>query len=80
MSKWYVKSNTVEKIVSIPHGTSLDAAVAVYRDSNKFDTFDEYFYVDQRGMRDYTTADNKTKVIKTVKVVGQSVRREKKGL
>jgi hypothetical protein len=77
MSKWYVKSNTVEKIVSIPHSTPLDAAIEVYKDSNQFDVFDEYFYVDERGMKDYTSADSLTQVIKTVKVIGQSARRQK---
>ena len=46
MSKWYVKSNTVEKIVSIPHSTPLDAAIEVFNDTNHFDVVDEYFYVD----------------------------------
>ena len=44
MSKWYVKSNTVEKIVSIPESSPLDAAIAVLNDTNEFDIFDEYFY------------------------------------
>ena len=77
MSKWYVKSNTVEKIISIPESSPLDAAIEVYRDSNQFDVFDEYFYVDERGMKDYTTADSLTQVIKTVRVISQTVRREK---
>jgi hypothetical protein len=77
MSKWYVKSNTVEKIVSIPHSTPLDAAIAVFQDTNPFDVVDEYFYVDERGMRDYTSADSLTQVIKTVRVIGQSARRKK---
>jgi hypothetical protein len=69
MSKWYVKSNTVEKIVSIPHSTPLDAAIAVFNDTNHFDVVDEYFYVDERGMRDYTSADSLTQVIKTKRVM-----------
>jgi hypothetical protein len=69
MSKWYVKSNTVEKIVSIPCGSPIDAAISVYQDTNQFDIFDEYFYVDERGFRDYKNADNLTQVIKTPKVM-----------
>jgi hypothetical protein len=69
MSKWYVKSNTVEKIVSIPHSSPLDAAIAVFNDTNEFDIFDEYFYVDERGFRDYKNADRLTQVIKTPKVI-----------
>lgn len=69
MSKWYVKSNTVEKIVSIPNSTPLDAAIAVFKDTNHFDVIDEHFYVDERGMRDYTNADSLTQVIKTKRVM-----------
>lgn len=69
MGKWYVKSNTVEKIVSIFHSSPMDAAVAVFEDTNEFDIFDEYFYVDERGFRDYKNADSLTQVIKTPKVI-----------
>lgn len=69
MSKWYVKSNTVEKIVSIPNSSPLDAAIEVFNDTNEFDIFDEYFYVDERGFRDYKNADRLTQVIKTPKVM-----------
>jgi hypothetical protein len=69
MSKWYVKSNTVEKIVSIPHSSPMVAAIQVFNDTNEFDIFDEYFYVDERGFRDYTNADSLTQIIKTPKVM-----------
>jgi hypothetical protein len=69
MSKWYVKSNTVEKIISIRNSSPMDAAVAVFEDTNEFDIFDEYFYVDERGFRDYKSADRLTQVIKTPKVI-----------
>ena len=69
MSKWYVKSNTVEKIVSIRDSSPMDAAIAVFNDTNEFDIFDEYFYVDERGFRDYKNADRLTQVIKTPKVI-----------
>jgi hypothetical protein len=69
MGKWYVKSNTVEKIVSIPHSSPMMAAIAVFNDTNEFDIFDEYFYVDERGFRDYTNADSLTQIIKTPKVM-----------
>jgi hypothetical protein len=76
MSKWYVKSNTVEKIVSIPHSTPLDAAIEVFNDTNHFDVVDEYFYVDERGMRDYTSADSLTQVIKTKRVMQRAAEME----
>ena len=69
MSKWYVKSNTVEKMISIRESSPMDAAVAVFEDTNEFDIFDEYFYVDERGFRDYKNADSLTQVIKTPKVI-----------
>lgn len=69
MSKWYVKSNTVEKIISIRDSSPMDAAIAVFNDTNEFDIFDEYFYVDERGFRDYKNADRLTQVIKTPNVI-----------
>ena len=75
MSKWYVKSNTVEKIVSIPNSSPLDAAIEVFDDTNEFDIFDEYFYVDERGMKDHTSADRLTQVIKTTRVMTKSAER-----
>jgi hypothetical protein len=47
----------------------MDAAIAVFNDTNEFDIFDEYFYVDERGFRDYKNADSLTQVIKTPKVM-----------
>lgn len=76
MSKWYVKSNTVEKIVSIINSSPLDAAIAVFKDTNSFDIFDEYFYVDERGFRDYKNADSLTQVIKTPRVILKSKERD----
>jgi hypothetical protein len=81
MSKWYVKSNTVEKIVSIPHSSPMVAAIQVFNDTNEFDIFDEYFYVDERGFRDYKNADSLTQVIETPKVISRYHENErKKGL
>ena len=81
MGKWYVKSNTVEKIVSIIHSSPIDAAIAVFEDTNEFDIFDEYFYVDERGFRDYKNADSLTQVIKTERVINKYHENErKKGL
>lgn len=76
MSKWYVKSNTVEKIVSIPNSTPLDAAIAVFKDTNSFDVIDDYFFVDERGMRTMETRDSQTQVIKTERVMKCAAERE----
>lgn len=64
MAKYYVKCGSLELIYST-NKTPFDAAVTVLWEANENDVLDEYFYVDERGMRDYTTADNKTIVIES---------------
>jgi hypothetical protein len=68
MAKFYVKSGTLEVIIS--RKDALEASIAGLLMTNKFDTIDEYFYVDERGYRDYVSADNTTNVISTKSVVG----------
>jgi hypothetical protein len=63
MAKYYVKSGTLEVILSQPN--ALEAAIFGLSLTNKFDTIDEYFYVDERGYRDYVSADPKTNVLST---------------
>ena len=63
MAKYYVKSGTLEVILS--KKDSLEAAISGLLLTNKFDTIDEYFYVDERGYRDYVSADKETNVIAT---------------
>ena len=67
MPKFYVKSNSLELIVSCPD--PLEAAVKGFLATNKNDIIDEYFYIDEKGMRDYTNADSNTTVIRTADVV-----------
>lgn len=67
MPKFYVKSNTVELITSC--SDPLEAAVRTLMSCNKNDVIDEYFYVDEKGIKDYTSADPNTIVIRTVDVV-----------
>lgn len=64
MAKYYVKCGSLELIYST-NKTPFDAAVTVLWEANENDVLDEYFYVDERGMRDYKTADNKTIVIES---------------
>lgn len=78
MSKYYVKCGTLELIYSTSKNP-LEAAVTTLGESNKFDVLDEYFYIDERGFRDYTTADKLTQVIKLNKVcrlAGWEINRE----
>ena len=67
MAKYYIKSGTLEIILS--NNDPLEAAIKGLMQTNKFDTIDEYFYVDERGYRDYISADPKTNVISTKSIV-----------
>lgn len=67
MAKFYIKSGTLEVILG--ENDPLEAAIKGLMLTNKFDTIDEYFYVDERGYRDYISADPKTNVIATRNIV-----------
>jgi hypothetical protein len=67
MAKYYVKSGTLEIIIS--RKDALEASISGLLLTNKFDTIDEYFYVDERGYRDYISADKNTNVIPTKSIV-----------
>lgn len=67
MAKYYVKSGTLEVIIS--RKDALEASISGLLMTNKFDTIDEYFYVDERGYRDYVSADKETNVISTKSIV-----------
>jgi hypothetical protein len=67
MAKFYVKSGTLEIMIS--RKDALEASIAGLLMTNKFDTIDEYFYVDERGYRDYVSADNETQVVPTKSIV-----------
>jgi hypothetical protein len=68
MPKYYVASGTVKIMIS--RKDALEAAICALAEANKFDIVDEYFYVDERGYRDYVSADPQTNVIATRNVVG----------
>ena len=67
MAKYYVASGTLRIIVS--RKDCLEASIYGLMQTNKFDTIDEYFYVDERGYRDYVSAHPKTNVIATKSIV-----------
>ncbi len=67
MAKYYVKSGTLEIVIS--KKDALEAAIGGLLLTNKFDTIDEYFYCDERGYRDYVSADKETNVIPTKSIV-----------
>ena len=67
MPKYYVKSGSIEIIIS--RKDVLDASVAALLMANKNDTIDEFFYIDQRGYRDYISATPDTTVIESKHVI-----------
>jgi metal-dependent hydrolase (beta-lactamase superfamily II) len=69
--KYYIKSNTLELIYSTDK-TPLEAAMVALGETNKFDVLDEYFYIDERGMKDYATALPDTIVIPTKLVAAEA--------
>jgi hypothetical protein len=64
MSKYYIQCGSLQLIYSTSKSES-EAAAQVLWESNEHDVLDEYFYVDERGYRDYTNADKLTQVIPT---------------
>ena len=70
MPKYYISCGTLKYISS----TKKDAAGAAIDSTfqlNDFDTLDEYFYIDERGYRDYATANPDTIVIPTDEIISE---------
>lgn len=61
MAKYYIKCGSLELIYST-NKKPRQAAVDALWETNDNDTLDEYFYIDERGFRDYTSADTRTNV------------------
>ena len=68
MAKYYVKSGTLELIYST-NKNQRDAARRVLWECNEYDELDEFFYIDERGFRDYVTATPGTIVIPTEEIL-----------
>lgn len=68
MSKYYIKCGTLEYIISSDKD-SFEAAMESTFQLNDFDTLDEYFYVDERGFRNYVSAEPDTQVFETTFVL-----------
>ena len=68
MPKYYIQCGSLSMIYSTSKD-KLGAAVDVIWETNVHDVLDEYFYIDERGYRDYTTADKDTMVVETEKVI-----------
>ena len=64
MAKYYIKSGTLEIIFSTKK-RDYDACRIAIHECNANDELDEYMYIDERGYRDYTNADQATTVVPT---------------
>lgn len=61
MAKYYIKCGSLELIYST-NQTAFEAACTTLWETNEYDTLDEHFYIDERGFRDYATAQPDTAV------------------
>ena len=68
MAKYYVKCGTLELIYST-NKKQRDAARTVLWECNEYDELDEFFYIDERGFRDYVSATPGTIVIPTEEIL-----------
>ena len=64
MPKYYISSGTLQ-IICNTRKDPVEACCDMLDEINEHDTLDEYFYVDERGFRDYASAQPDTKVIET---------------
>ena len=68
MAKYYVKCGSLELIYST-NKNQRDAARSVLWECNEYDELDEFFYIDERGFRNYVTATPGTIVIPTEEIL-----------
>ncbi len=64
MAKYYVKSGSLEMIFASDKNPFEAAQQSVW-ELNDNDVIDEFFYIDERGFKDYITADGSTCVFKS---------------
>lgn len=71
MAKYYIQSGSLQLIYST-NKDPISAAITALWETNEHDTLDEFFYVDERGMKDYKTADKETIVIDSETVLDEA--------
>jgi hypothetical protein len=54
MAKYYIQSGSLQLIYST-NKDPINAAITALWETNENDVLDEFFYVDERGMKDYKT-------------------------
>ena len=69
--KYYIKSGTLELIYSCNKSPKEAAKDSVW-ETNQNDSLDEYMYLDERGFRDYISADGYTTVLKTTTILKET--------
>lgn len=71
MPKYYISCGTLKYIMSTSK-KPFRAAIQSMKEVNEHDVLDEYFYVDEQGFRDYSTAKPETKVYQAENVMKQA--------
>lgn len=68
MSKYYISCGSLQMIYSTSKNER-DACRTVLWECNEHDVLDEYFYIDERGYRNYVTATPGTLVIPSAEIL-----------
>jgi hypothetical protein len=68
MPKYYFSSGTLQLIFSTSK-EPYEACRTIIHEINENDELDEFIYCDERGMRDYVSADPDTKVFDTERIL-----------
>lgn len=71
MPKYYIACGSL-KLIKSTNKDAFEAAMESVWELNDNDTLDEYFYVDERGFRNYVSAEPDTQVFSTVFVLKQA--------
>lgn len=71
MPKYYIRCGSLELIYSTKK-SPLDAAISALWETNEHDVLDEYFYIDERGMKNHLSALPDTTVISSEKVLEEA--------
>lgn len=71
MAKYYIKCGTLELIYSTNKDAKEAAKDSIW-ETNQNDSLDEYMYLDERGFRDYISADGYTVVLRTKRILKEA--------
>jgi hypothetical protein len=70
MAKYYISSGTLQMIYST-NKNPREACQTILWEANEHDILDEYFYIDERGYRNYANANPDTTVIPTDEIISE---------